>query len=181
MSDMEYMVKMIRARVKDCPECGERWSWTGTVWASGVPVFRHKDKSTYPRRVLLEEKTGQPIPAGMLATTTCENELCVNPKLLVLMTRKQLIERTHQRGRIVTMAMRIKISEAKRRQSKLSDEAVRDIRSSEEHRSVLMQRYGITEAYYYMLRKGLFRKEYSNPFAGLFTGLAANDHGRKRA
>lgn len=84
----------------------------------------------------------------------------------------------HKAGKLGTINHHAKAAMARRKTSKLSDAGVLDIRTSEEHRSVLMQRYGITEAYYYMLRKGRYRKDYSSPFAGLFTGLAANDSRR---
>ena len=172
------IMAIIKSRCVTCPECETEWGWAGTFTSHGMPVVRHKlggnrHSSIYVRRFLLEQASGKALGARR-ASTRCKSPTCVNPELLQALTHSQIIKRTHKSGKMVNQASRMRTAMSKRKTSKLSDAGVQDIRTSTEHRTVLMARYGITEAYYYMLRKGQFRKDYANPFAGLFTGLAAN-------
>jgi hypothetical protein len=183
--DKKELLTRIKMRTTTCPECEGR-AWDGTLSSTGVPVIRFrptgatKHQTFSARRLLLEEKLGRTLGPKEHAGTTCDNDLCVDVGLLRTMTNSQRIKRAHRRGRMVTMATRIKSAQAARARSKLSDADVLEIRMHTAHRSEMMAKHQISEAYYYMLRKNLFRRDFGTPFSGLFTGLAANQE-RKRA
>lgn len=171
MTDEEEIMGIIKMRCVTCPEC-DGWSWGGTLTSRyGIPVLRYRTKgvykSIYVRRFLLQQQ-GRKLGSKNVVTK-CDNPACVNTELLEVITTSERIKRAHARqgGTFLSLASRAKIADKKRRASKLTDEAVNDIRMSDEHRTVLMERYGITEAYYYMLRKHQYRNDYRNPFLQL--------------
>lgn len=60
------------------------WPWrgpffTGTGPANRYPQVCHGDKRMRANRVVVELRTGRPIPRGKLACHTCDNPPCVNP------------------------------------------------------------------------------------------------------
>lgn len=97
--------------------------------------------------------------------TTCDSDLCVNPDHLKIATRSEVGKRSA--GFQKNLTTRKKMSEARRKRAKLSDEAVAEIRQSEEPAKDAAAKHGVSPAYIYMLRSNLWRKDYSNPFAGL--------------
>lgn len=158
----------IQARCTDCEECDTRWSWAATLVRGVTPVMKDKTKTVLPRRALWEMKHGQPAPAGMPVITTCLNPLCCNPELLKAVSKAHVIKRTAATGVFSTLTFRAKVAQGKRKTSKLTDEAVASIRTSNEKPEVLAEKHGISKAYVHMLRKNRFRKEYTdNPFQGL--------------
>lgn len=179
--DKAEIMTRIKMRCITCPEC-DGLKWDGTLTPSRVPVLRYKIDgryhSIYVRRFLLEQKKGHRL-GRLNAITRCQDRDCVDEAQLMAATSSQRLTRAHERNGGNSMATRIKIAQAKRAKSKLTDAGVQDIRTSDEHRSVLMDRYGITEAYYYMVRRGQFRMDHGTPFSGLIS-MAANQE-RKRA
>lgn len=69
------------------------------------------------------------------------------------------------------MARRINAAMARRATSRITDDMVREIRSSSDSLDVLAGRYGISRSYVYQLRRMTARADYSSPFAGLAAGL----------
>lgn len=160
----------IQARCTYCEECDTRWAWAATMSRGVSPVMKYKQKTILPRRALWEMKTGKPVPAGICIVTTCRNPKCCNPELLAAVSKAYVIKRTAATGAFSTLAFRAKVARGKRKTSKLSDEAVADIRSGDDPPEVAAQKHGITKAYVHMLRKNRFRKEFTNnPFQGLMS------------
>lgn len=158
----------IKARCTECEECDTRWSWAATLVRGVSPVMKDKQKTILPRRVLWEMKHGKPVPNGLCVVTTCRNPKCCNPGLLEAVSKAYVIKRTAATGVFSTLTFRAKVSAGKKKTSKLPDEAVADIRASEEPPQALADKHGISKAYVHMLRKNRFRKEYTdNPFQGL--------------
>lgn len=158
----------IQARCTDCEECDTRWSWAATLARGVVPVMKDKQKTVLPRRMLWEKKHGKPVPDGMCVVTTCVNPKCCNPELLEAVTKAYIIQRTAATGVFNTLTFRAKVAAGKRKTSKLPDEAVADIRTSDEPPEAMAEKHGISKAYVHMLRKNRFRKEFTNnPFQGL--------------
>lgn len=154
---------------KRCEEVGDCWIWQRTLLRGKTPIMKIDGKSVYPRRVTWQLHNGKDIPDTMVVThrKTCGDPLCCNPDHLILISRKALVQRTGAEGKFSTARTKAKIAASKRKNSKLSQEAVREIIGSDESMPVLAKKHGISEAYGYMLRRGLFRREVGNPFSGL--------------
>lgn len=163
------------------------WSWNGSLLRGKTPILKFKNKTVYPKRAAWVLRNRCAVPKGMCIVNThdksvCDDPMCINPAHTEPVTKGVVQRRTVATGMLHTQVARAKISATKSRASKLSDEAVADIRYGGDSAAQAAQKHGITEAYVHMLRKGQFRNPaIGNPFAGLFTGLAANDAGRVRA
>lgn len=156
----------IKAR---CEEIGECWIWQKTLLRGKVPVMKIAGKTVYPRRAVWQLHNGKEIPSSMVVThrKSCGDPLCCNPDHLTLISRKALVQRTGAEGKFSTARIKAKIAATKRKKSKLSQEAVREIIASDDSIPTLAKKHGITEAYGYMIRRGLFRREIGSPFSGL--------------
>ncbi len=156
----------IKAR---CEEVGECWIWQGGFLRGRFPIVKIANKSVYPKREAWKAANGKDIPAGncVVNKKTCNDPHCCNPDHLTTATKRQVLQRTVSDGKLHTTKVRANIAMTKRAKSKLSDEAVQEIRYSDEPVSVLAAKHGISDTYGYMIRRGNSRKDYSNPFAGL--------------
>jgi hypothetical protein len=153
--------------LKRTRECGECLEWTGAYVHNVAPVISIGNRKIYTKRRLLE-LAGKNIE-GLCVTNKCGNTSCVNPKHLQIATKAHIIQRTAATGVFSSTAVRARVAAGKRKTSKLSQEAAFEIRNSNEPVPVLAAKHGISDAYGYMIRRGQFRKDYSNPFAGLMT------------
>lgn len=151
--------------LKRTTECGDCLIWTGSFVHDVAPVISIGNKKLYVKRVLMEQ-AGKDIH-GKCVRSSCGQSSCVNPKHLEIVTKAAVIKHTASTGVFSTNAVRARVAAAKRSTSKLSQEAATEIRNSDEPMKDLASRYGITEAYGYMIRRGQFRRDYSNPFSGL--------------
>lgn len=166
--DMEY----IRLRCREEDDC---WIWPGAAKEGRWPVvcFRRidvdgvkRDFILYVRHVVYWIRSGKrpSLSGGKTMGASCNNELCVNPAHVKMTTFSELQKRlTHQK----TLQFRIKNATGRRKNSKLSDEAVREIRASELPRKELAAVHGVSYEYVRQLQNGLWRRDYTSPFAGL--------------
>lgn len=133
------------------------------------------------RRVVWECRHGA-IPPGFLVSVSCERGNCLEH--LCLCTRAEV----SRKGNTGTDTMAIKRAKsatwARKNISKLNMEIAREIRASDEYCYVLAERYCVNKTLISRIKRNLCWAEDAtggNPFAGLFTGLAANDSTRRRA
>lgn len=156
----------IKAR---CDEVGECWIWKGTFLRGRFPVFRAGPKTLYAKREAWVAHNGKPVPDGMCVVNkkACNDYKCCNPSHLTLATKKQVLQKVVADGKLHTTKIKAKIAKSKRAKSKLSDEAVAEIRYGDEPIPVLAARHGISEGYGYMIRRGDSRQDFSSPFQGL--------------
>lgn len=157
----------IKAR---CEEVGECWIWQGTLLHKRFPIAKVKNVCIYAKREAWSAHHGKPVPDGMCVvnrSTKCNDPLCCNPDHLTVATRLQVLQKVVADGKLHTNTIKAKIAVARRANSKLSDEAVAEIRFGDESVAVLAARHGISEAYGYMIRRGDSRKDYSSPWRGL--------------
>ena len=163
-----------------CVECGECWEWKGAIRKRRWPTIAFRrdwgdgfsaNRQFYVRHLMYWHKHGKhPVLGRYRAITVkCGNPLCVNPDHILLQTRKQLAAKTAAAGHYKSLTRRIKLANIKRKTSKLSDEAVAEIRLADSRPADMARKHGISVTYAYMLRKGQWRKDYgaSNPFAAL--------------
>jgi hypothetical protein len=177
MSDCPFTMEEIKLRCASC-EPGECWDWRGTYLHDGRrPVIAKRmdtdngrtNKQFYARHLVMWLTRGERPDLGLFRAivTTCDNPCCVNPEHLKVVSRKTVVRKVAATGIYSSQSHRMKVANARRRSAKLSEEAVKDIRDSEDPAKVAAEKHGVTAAYVYMLRRGEFRQDYSNPFAGL--------------
>jgi len=162
---MKITLEYIKSK---CRMVGECWEWN-TKSKYRAPAMNIKGKTLSPRREAWKLHRNQDIPSGYVIThkKTCGNPMCCNPEHLIRVKKLDVMVRTVNEGKLHTPAIRAKIAESKRKNSKLSQEAAKEIAYGDDPTEEAAAKHGISTAYVRMLRKGLFRKEFANPFAGL--------------
>lgn len=164
-----------------CGCCDDCWEWKAAFrdvknkrWPVvacrvDMPDGTRKTARYYVRHLMLWVTTGQKPDLGLLRAIvpSCDNPRCVNPAHLKVVTRKAISQAVVKKGVMSTLPRRKKVAEGLRKNAKLSDAAVADIRNSDDGPKVAAAKHGVSTAYVYMLRRGEWRKDYSNPFAAL--------------
>jgi len=153
-------------RLKSVP-CGRCLLWQGSTDKDGVPRMRvpwEDGKSKGVRRTLLKAM-GVNVD-GKLATTSCDNVMCVSDKHAVAWTRKRLQGRSSkkQTGN-VSLSMQRAVNG--RRTGKLTMDKVREMRSSGLSYRKAADTYGVTFRTVQKIMRGESWREYGSPFSGL--------------
>lgn len=139
------------------------------VWKMGgahgnkQPQGRYLGRIILVRRAVYEERTGKKLSLAQTVKCTCEREGCVEPTHLVAKRNRG------REGQKATIAQRRNISEGVRRSAmaKLTEEAVADIRTQQEPRTVYAERYSIAKEYVTDIQGFRVWRDYSNPFISL--------------
>lgn len=160
MTDKE-MLERILAR---CKEDGGCLLWQGAMADGSCPQMRVNRKSVNVRRRHYELTVG-PIPAGKVVSVTCECPRCI--RHVEPQTTSQVSRRVAASGVFSTPAHAAKVAAGRRKNSKFSDKVFQEIRASDEPATVLAERLGMNHSYLCRARRGIQRKEYSSPWAGL--------------
>lgn len=162
-------------------EIGDCWIWKGAVGDTGYPIMKIRGCGCQLVRRLAAKMAGHKLKPRQPVVTTCDEKLCVNPAHCKPSTTAAVAQRAADRGAFSQRARGSKIAAARRNGgSKITMEDAIAIRNSDESGPVLAARYGIHRSQVNNIKRGEAWKDYHSPFAGLFTGLAANE-GRKRA
>jgi hypothetical protein len=168
------VIERILAR---CVEVGQCLEWTGALNACGAMYISEKNKKLLVRRVMWEDKHG-PVPAGKMVSCSCRNPKCVLH--LQAITVSQRNKRIAEAGWWSTPAFAAKVSHGRRKNSKLPDEGVAQLRAHVGNVAEKAEELGISESYAHMLRRGEFRKDFSNPFGAMLTAKPAEPRARAR-
>lgn len=151
-----------------CEEQGDCMLWGGPLVQRKFPVLNVERKKLYVKRHAMQ-LMGH-VLGRKVVTSKCCNQLCVNPEHLVLVTKAKMVEMTvaAHGGNLNTPASKAKIAAALRARSPLTQEEVADIRNSNDSIRTIARRHDISQACAYMLRRGLWRRDYNaTPFTGL--------------
>lgn len=149
-----------------CTEEGDCLIWKRGC-CNGHPATRVGKRTRLVRRVLWESANG-PIPVGKILRATCGNLLCIEPAHTELTTYQRVAKQCGAIGLMSGPVRSAAIQRVKRKtQGKLTLEAVRDIRASEETTVVLAARYGVAQGHISKVRKHKCQIDYHSPFAGL--------------
>jgi hypothetical protein len=167
-------LELILSRCKECPDCGAMTHYVGGC-EDRPPTIDYAvggvRKKSFVRRVVWQlGHPDQHLPTGKTAviSSTCTNRRCINPELVCRLTKSAAWRRDAKQGlRYNSPLVIAKTSMKRRAASKLPENGVEDIRTSDESPQALAAKWGVSEAYVYMLRKGLWRKPIGTLFAGL--------------
>lgn len=121
------------------------WEWTGARDKDGYGIFSYAGKP-HRAHVVALELDGRPVPVGAYGCHRCDNPSCVRPDHLYPGTPAQNFDDARRRGRLA-------LGE-RRRTSKLTDDGVRLIRSSDASNTELAKRLGVTAGAVQMARAG---------------------------
>ena len=122
------------------------WNWTAQIKKNGYGFFRYQSKTVKASRMAMM-LTGRD-PAGMLVCHHCDNPKCVNPSHLFLGTPQDNVTDMMNKGRY-------RNGSEKRRT--LTDDQVRDIRSSSLTGVALSKLYNISTSKICLIKQ---RKRY---------------------
>lgn len=112
--------------------------WLGACTNDGYGTIRFRCKPSRTHRVAWELKNG-PIPPGLLVLHKCDVPKCVNPDHLFLGTQQENMNDMVRKKRDRPCRG------ARQPHAKLTDSAVREIRSSSENQYILADRYGVSQ------------------------------------
>jgi len=143
--------------------------WTGATGQSGHPIYKPQGCGcTLVRRAMFELTKGSLQPRVPI-DTTCGERRCINPAHLVESTVQAVAKRAAKRGAWGGVKRAAKIAATKRLKGKLTIEAAREIRMSDDTGKNLAARYGVHVSLIKGIKAGRAWKEYTNtnPFAGL--------------
>lgn len=125
------------------------WIWRGSPQTNGYGQIKIAGRSMVAHRVSWIAHRGA-IPEGLGVLHRCDVRRCCNPAHLFLGTAADNMRDAGSKGRLSGPR------EAKRaRVQKLTDEMVREIRSSSEKAAVLAARFGVGRPAIYNIRNGV--------------------------
>ncbi|MEJ7932562.1 hypothetical protein WG922_21510 [Ramlibacter sp. AN1015] len=164
---MTDLIERIRAK---CVEEGDCWIWQGG--AGGLqrdqPRMHFNKKKRQVRRVVFTELLGGKLGKGHGVSTKCGTLLCVCPEHMKKTTTSERSKKAGERGDYSTPLRRARVALGKRANSRLTPEAVREIRASDEAQPVIAARWGICRSTVSQIKLGKTWREYrAEPFAGL--------------
>lgn len=157
----EGLYKRLMAR---CRVDGDCMLWPNKPNPNGGLYVSINGEKKLVRRVLWEALHGEVLP-DRAVSFHCESETCV---LHLMLKTVSQVRKTSSARFTKNLDYRIKMAKARKAYRKFSDEAVAAVRTCGTSEVVsTAAAYGMSEGYAYMLRRGKFRRDYSNPFVGL--------------
>jgi predicted XRE-type DNA-binding protein len=151
-----------------CLEIGDCWEWQGALHKRGrTPVINYQGKPSSVRRVLAMHLGHN--CTGRLASNSCLNPICVNPKHIQLILR-QTLQRRIARERehyYLNQATRAKIAARQRDRSKLTMDIVQDIRDDPRPQRTVAKVFGVSQSTVSGIKRGVRWQDFNNPFMQL--------------
>lgn len=166
----EHLLKRVSDGCKVCECCGEPWHWTGKQYGNSVPLMNVGRRMISVRSVVHLATGGEPADDAHVIVTECENPACMNPALVRLKTRKWLVQRIVDAGKIHTPVAAAKMATRRRGTGKLAgEEDAAAIRGAEPGAlTELCKEKGISRQMAWRIRTGLSWRQFgANPWAGL--------------
>lgn len=119
------------------------WIWKGCLHHTGYGIIRINYQNVQAHRASWELHNGE-IPEGLWVLHHCDNPPCVNPEHLFLGTNVDNMRDKLQKGRAMQGTDHCL--------SKLNPDIVREIRASNDHNSILAQKYQVSRYTIYAVR-----------------------------
>lgn len=133
------------------------WPWTKAVMGSGYGELNLDKRVRYAHVVALEVELGRPLAAGEWACHGCDNPRCCRVGLGHIYlgdaqsNTADMVRRRRHPSWTRPECLSRGVNHGK---SKLTDEAVRDIRSSPRRTRLLMAKYGVSKSTIKSVRRG---------------------------
>lgn len=121
------------------------WAWRGGRFDNGYGAFRYDGRTLSAHRYVARLAYGAKAVTGAVIMHLCDNPACVNPTHLQIGTYRTNMQDASAKGR---MARGERVNGAK-----LTEEAVRLIRSTKANTATLAKRYGVTDDTVRLVRK----------------------------
>jgi hypothetical protein len=152
--DMPRWTKTPKERLfeKSTPAENGCIEWTGSANGKGYGMMVYKGHIRAAHRISWMEHFGD-IPGNMLVCHRCDNPKCINPMHLFLGTNQDNMNDMKRKGRQYTP------KGEDHARSKLTWDAVRDIRTSSDSAMMLAKRYGVSDMTIYYVKTGKGWKE----------------------
>jgi hypothetical protein len=158
MKPSEITLDWLYARVVERDGC---LIWIKHI-GDGGPQANIDYKCRSVRREIWSLVHDRKIPSNQRIGVSCGNPACVHPDHLI--ARKPAATLA---GRPISVTHRRHIAEARRAESKFSDDVIHEIRMSDMPAPQAAEHYGMDQSYVHYIRKNENRIDYRSPFAGL--------------
>ena len=147
----------------------ECWPWKGSKTRDGYGLFSIDGANQCAHRYQKEMEREERIPRNLDASHTCDTRLCVNPRHVVVETRKQNVGRIPVERRAGgTCGGGAKIGHPPQgcfkkgfrrlTQRKLSPEQVSEIKASSDYQIILARRFCVSQTTIHRIKNGAIYK-----------------------
>lgn len=150
-----------------CTELGECRLWTGGKTEGGYPRMYNGERQVTVRRVLAGMKIGRPLKPREMASCTCGEITCLEWDHIRVADISTIRAEAGAKGNYSHPTKGMRISMARRKDSKLNDQRVRDIRDSTDPSHIEAAKHGISPSMVRRVRAGDRWRDHASPFAGL--------------
>ncbi len=140
--EARFAAKFERRGANEC------WPWTGSIRDHGYGQMYVNGSLITSHRLAHFFHSREALPSSVVIRHKCDNPRCVNPSHLVPGTQADNVRDRVERGR-----SRGGYGETSKL-AKLTDEAVRYIRASDESNGALAKRFGVSYGTIWFVRKG---------------------------
>lgn len=160
-----YVQTLDKIKAK-CDEVGDCWLWNGAHDGKGRPVCVHMGERISVRRIAKQLDEGREIQAHLVVACKCGDIRCVSPSCAVITTVKKAHQMAAERGSYSNPARDRRMALAKRARSPYGADAIAIVMGAETAKQGA-QLTGMSASHAKAIRRGISRRDYSNPFAGL--------------
>lgn len=162
----EITLDWLQARVREDEDgC---WIWTGYTTKQGQPHARVNYVFFLVRRAVWEQVHARELSPKFWAGVRCEKPGCVHPDCVAARSRSQALQ-----GRSLSAAHKASIAKTKRAASRVSDDDILLMRTSELSAQEISRQLGVCDSYASSVRRNRLRADHSNPFTGLLRAAGA--------
>lgn len=162
----QYVFDRLKSNCMECECCGEQWHYKGqkdvgfcvqvNVAGRIMAVRRAMYMAAFPKKAIVR---------GRRVTSTCPNEYCINPKLLIQATASVLLKSHYDKGVRDRRRAAAHLAKCKPAQKLTPDDALQ-IMQDERSAPKVAADLGVSPAYVRAIRRGQSQAR-ANPFAGL--------------
>jgi len=165
----QYVFDRLRGNCIECECCGGQWHYRGEKKTGVSMQVNIAGRVMATRRAMyLAAHPGKTIQNGRRISSKCENENCVNPRLLSQSTASDLLKSHYTKGIRSRAEAAAHLNRYIEGRMKLTEEDAAQIRNDDRKGQEAAHEWGISKEHYNAIQRGDARKaRASNPFAGL--------------
>ena len=150
-----------------CTRSGDCLMWDGKTTNSGYPKAHIDGKYRMVRRALLEKKIGRPLRSDEVASSKCDDPMCMEWGHIKAMTTAERRKRTGAAGKLSTMAKAVNLAKAGRRHSAHTMQTAENIRSDPRPSHEVAPEYDMSPSMVRKIRRNEAWKAYGSMAVGL--------------